>query len=278
MAAETAFLDALATHLAARPALAGARIGAAEPAVAGELPAVVLSLAEVHRLGAGLGERASLITGALPVTSTVDLANPVLPEEPTFRLLSTDRRTLVMPHGGWVKLDGSDLPLEAADLQVSVAGAARTVVKAAPGANEVRPDAPIGTLLFGAALPPAGHVVATYRIGQWERRLTPIAGMLHVDIRAAAAADVQAFAGAVIDALDKELGTLPAGLRKIALNRVSSIAVPDAAFANARGRGLDFAFEYEHPIDRPDSSGGVILRIPVAMQTDATTETFEVVP
>jgi hypothetical protein len=276
MAAETAFLDALAAHLAARPALAGARIGAAEPTAAGELPAVVLSLAEVHRLGAGLGERASLMTGALAVTSTIDLANPVLPEEPTFRLLSADRLTLVMPHGGWVKLDGSNLPLDAADLQVSVAGAARTVVNAAPGANEVRPDAPVGTLRFGTALPLAGDVVATYRIGQWERRLTPIAGVLHVDIRAGAAADVQALAGALIDALDPELGTLPAGLRRIALSRVSSIAAPDVAFASARGRGLDFAFEYEHAIDRPDSSGGVIARIPVAMQIDATTETFEV--
>jgi len=271
MTAEAGFLAALAGHLASRLALAEARVGATEPVVAGDLPAIVLSLPEVHRLGGGLGERAALVTeGALPVTARVDLANPVLPEEPGFRLLSDDRRTLVLPHGGWVKADGTEGPLASADLQVSVAGAARTVVNADPGANEVRPDPAAGTLLFGAALPAGGTVLATYVLGQWERRVTPIAGHLRVDVRAASAADVQALSAAVIDALDAA-AVLPRGLRKIALGSVGSIGAPDAALAGSRGRTLLFGFDYEHEVNRPDSSGGVIRRIPVRTRLAATT-------
>jgi hypothetical protein len=271
MSAETAFLDAIAAHLEAQVALAGASVGAAEPAAAADLPAIVLSLEEVHRQGAGLGERASLITnGTLPVSARIDLANPVLPEEPSFRLLSEDRRTLVLPHGGWVKADGTSGPLSSADLQVTVAGAARTVVNAAPGATEVRPDPAVGTLLFGAALPASGTVQATYVLGQWERRVTPIAGVLRVHVRAANAAEVEPLSVAVIDALDP-LAALPRGLRKIALSQVSSIGARVQELGNSRGRSLRLAFEYEHEIDRPDSSGGVIRRIPVLTRLASTT-------
>jgi len=272
MAAETAFIDALAAHLQAQPALAGAQVGAADPAAAADLPAVVLSLTAVHRLGAGLGERAALVTdGALPVSPRIDPANPVLPDEPTFRLLSNDRLTLVMPHGGWVKADATTGLLSSADLQVSVAGAPSTVVNAAPAAGEVQPDAAIGTLRFGAALPAAGTVQARYFLGQWERRVTPIAGALRIDVHAAASAAAVALSQAVIDALDTSAGAvLPPGLRKITLGAVSSVGVPVPLLAGARGRALAFAFEYDHQIDRPDSSGGVIRRIPIESRLAAT--------
>jgi hypothetical protein len=273
MAAETAFFDALAAYLRTPGLLAPApaRIGNAEPTIAAELPAIVLSLDEVQRLGAGLGERAALITdGALPVSARIDLANPVLPEEPGFRLLSDDRRTLVLPHGGWVKADGTTGALSSADLQVSVDSAPRAVVNAAPGAAQVRPDALVGTLLFGAPLPPAGTVVATYVLGQWERRVTPIAGLLRIELRATAAADLVTLAAAVADAFD-EGAALPSGLRKMVLGQMSSIGAPVAALANARGSSLRYRFEYEHVINRPDSSGGVIARIPITTRLQATT-------
>lgn len=292
MAAETAFIDTLASYLQAQPALAAAQVGAAEPVAAADLPAVVLWLPEVHRLGAGLGEGATLIEGgALPVQATVDLANPVLPAEPTFRLLSEDRLTLVLPHGGWVKADATTGALAGADLQVSVAGVARTVVNAAPGAGEVQPDAAVGTLRFGAALPAAGLVQANYFLGQWERRVTPIAGSLRIDVRAADAAEVQALSQAALDALDPASGAvLPRGLRKAVLGAVSAVGAPVPTLAGARGRELSFTFEYEHEVNQPDSSGGVIGRITVltrllvtavepgsgAITTTLTTETSEV--
>ncbi len=274
MTAENAFLQALTAYLSGVLLPAPARIGVAEPAVVAEMPAIVLWLEEVHRLGAGLGERAALISnGALPVTARIDLANPVLAEEPSFRLLSDDRRTLVLPHGGWVKADGTTGLLSSADLVVSVAGAPRTVVNAAPGVAEVRPDAAVGTLLFGAALPASGIVQASYVLGQWERRMTPIAGALRIDMRAANAADTLTLSDAVMAALDPDAdrdATLPRGLKKVRLGQVSSIGAANAALAGARGRSLAYTFEYEHEINRPDSSGGVIRRIPITTRVAAT--------
>jgi len=272
MTAESTFLQALAAYLGSAGVLlpAPAQVGVSEPTAAAELPAVVLWLEEVHRLGAGLGERAAMITnGALPVTARIDLANPALPEEPTFRLLSGDRRTLILPHGGWVKADGTGGLLSSADLQVNVAGAGRTVVNTAPGAAEVRPDASIGSLLFGAALPATGSVEATYVLGQWERRVTPIAGALRIDVRAASSADAQTLSDAVMAALDAG-AAVPRGMRKLLLGQVTSVGPPAATLANARGRSLRFTFEYEHEINRPDSSGGVIRRIPITTRLRST--------
>lgn len=271
MTAETAFLDALSSRLvAAGLQPAPALVGSALPVAVAELPALVLSLDELRRQGAGLGERASLVIGALPVTARIDLANPVLPEEPTFNLLSADRLRLVLPHGGWVKDDGSDGLLSPADLQVSVDNVARTVVNAAPLADQVRPDAGSGTLLFGAPLPAAGNVLATYRIGQWERRVQPIAGVLHIDVRAVSSADVAALSAALLDALDSDAGR-PGGLRKLAPLALGAVALADPAQAGARGQALRFSFEYEHIIDRLDSSGGVIRRVPITSRLLAST-------
>lgn len=270
MTAETAFLDTLATRLASASLQpAPVLVGSALPLAANELPALVLSLDDLHRQGAGLGERASLVTGALAVTARIDLANPVLPDEPTFRLLSADRRSLVLPHGGWVKDDGSDGPLSSADLQVNVAGVASTLVNAAPGAGEVQPDANTGTLLFGAPLPGTGTVVAHYFVGQWERRVQPIAGVLQIDVRASSAADAASLSDALLNLLDTEAGR-PTGLRKLVPLALGQVAVGDAALAASRGRCLRLRFEYEHIVDRPDSSGGVIRRVPITSRLLAT--------
>lgn len=277
MSAETALIDALAAHLAQRTGLATARVGPALPAAAGDLPAIALSLPEVHRISPGLGERAALISdGALPVRARIDLANPFLPGEPGFSLVSADRLSLVLPHGGQVKADATTGPLAAADLQVSVAGVARTVVQAAPGAGQVQPDAATGTLRFGAPLPATGEVVANYFLGQWERRVTPLAGRLLVTVCTAGSAQAQAqmrtLSVAVADAMD-EAGTLPRGLRKVALAALGAttvLAAVEAGPAGSRRRELLFSFEYEHEINRPDTSGGVIRRIPITSQLLST--------
>lgn len=272
---ETAFLAAVESFLAgAGLAPAPATIGPFEPAAAGDLPAVILSLGEVRRLGAGLGERASMITdGALAVRATIDLADPVLPEEPTFRLLSDDRLTLILPHGGQVRMDGSTGPLGPQDIQVQVqvqvAVASLTVVAGTPQAGEVRPDPTAGTLRFGAPLPPGGSVTADYFLGQWERRVTPLAGRLRVDVLAADAAALRAISDDIVERLlagaaDRSFR----GLRGLALTDLDSIAGPDADRFGARARRLVFAFDYEHEVDRPDSSGGIIRRVPIVTDID----------
>lgn len=274
MTAETAFLDAVADFLATGAGLSPTpgSVGAGEPAQTADLPAVVLSLEEVHRLGAGLGERSATITdGALLWTAIIDLANPVLPEEPTFRLLSEDRLTLILPHGGLRQGDGGEGPLGPGDLSVTVGGTARTVVNTAPGPNEVRADPLIGQLTFGSPLPATGKVVANYVLGQWERRVTEIAGTLRVDVWAANATAVAGLSTTVVDALMAAPQVEIRGLRKIAVGDLTSICVPDATRVNARGRTARFSFDYEYEINRPDSSGGVIRRVPITSRLNVVT-------
>ena len=252
----SAIRDFLATNLPTPPAL----LGTAEPVVGGELPAIVLSLTKLNRLASGLGERSALITdGALPWTATIDLAHPVLPEEPEFSLLSQDRRELVLPHGGLVRADGSSGPLSTADFSVTVVGQPRTLVAGAPGANEVQVQPLVGHMVFGAALPAAGDVVAHYILGQWEQRVARLAGMLRVGVFATAAGALETLSDAVITVFTEKRLT---GLERISLSDLESIGRPDATLNNARSRAMTFEFEYEAVINRPESSGGVIQSIP----------------
>lgn len=267
--AETAFLAALAAFLRDQAGLlpAPASVGVIDPVQAGELPALVLSLEKVQRQHPGLGERAELISdGALPWQATIDLANPVLPQEPGFVLLSADRRSLILPHGGLRQADGGEGPLGPADLSVSVAGAARTVVAGAPGAGQVQADAQIGLLRFGAALPATGLVRVSYVLGQWERRVTPLSGVLRLDIWAADGSSCASLSDAAINALLAAPDAALAQLHKLVLTDLSGVGVPDPLRVRARGRTARFAFAYEHVVDRPDSSGGVIRQIPIHSQ------------
>lgn len=229
------------------------------------------SLAEVRRLGAGLGEGSALITNsALAVRGTVDLADPFLPGEPGFSLVSPDRLTLILPHGGQVRQDGSTGALGSQDIQVQVANAARTVVAGAPGPTQVQPNPVEGTLRFGAALPLAGIVQADYFLGQWERRVTPLAGRLRIDVLATDAAALRTISDTIIDRLLEGAAERNfRGLRTLSLTELGSIAPPDDDRFNARARRLLFAFDYEHEVDRPDSSGGIIRRVPIITDLDS---------
>jgi len=257
--AETHFLNAVAAYLHTK----AGHGDVAEPAQAGDLPAVVVSLDSVQRLGSGLGERTTMISnGVLSWTATIDLANPVLPEDPKFKLVPDDHpEQLILPQGALLRADGSEGALGPADLSVTVGGTPQTVVKAPPGPGEVSADALLGMLTFGSPLPTAGNVVVSYFIGQWERRITEIAGVLRVDVRAADASGVASLSTAVVDALLQAIHPALKGLRKIALTSLSSVGIADPLRADSRGRTALFSFDYEHEIDRPYSSGGVIDRI-----------------
>jgi hypothetical protein len=127
----------------------------------------------------------------------------------------------------------------------------------------VRAEASIGTLTFGDALPLTGSVVVSYFLGQWEQRLERISGTLRVDVCADDAADALSLSDAVVDAL-----LAPAAQRTvrrlIALSPISlgSIAKPETT-PTLRRRTARWAFTFEREVNRPDSSGGIITRIPV---------------
>lgn len=262
--AESAFLRAVAAYLESRAG--SARVGFAEPVETSDLDAIVLSLDSVQRLGNGLGEHSLVTKGALRWTSTIDLADPALPGDPSFKLFSTARpRELILPHGGLRRADGEEGSLGPNDLVVDVRDAAgaqpRTVVTGAPGAGEVRADAIAGILTFGDDLTPGHTITVTYFLGQWERRTTQIAGTLRATVRATAVSDLLEVSDAVYAALAEAHDPAIAGLRRIALTSLSSIAAPDAQHAGARGRTALFTFDYEHELNRPDSSGGIIQRV-----------------
>jgi hypothetical protein len=269
--AETFFLSRVATYLTGVGLTpTPAQIGGAEPSQNNELPAIVLSLESTARVNPGLGERAQLITdGVLPWADTIDLANPVLAEDSSFKLLDPTRKQLILTHGGLVRQDGSDpgsTPLAPADITVKVANGQRTVVSGVPGANEVRADGRIGLLTFGAALPATGVVQVDYFLGQWEQRLERIAGVLRIDVCTTNANDSLTLSNAVVDALLAPAAqTTVRRLISLAVASLSSIGLPETA-PKVRRRTARLTFTFEQEVNRPDSSGGIIARIPVTSQ------------
>jgi hypothetical protein len=261
---ERAFLDKMSEYMAAPARLVPTPklVGVADPADVAELPAVVLSLANLERLGSGLGERSVLMTGALSWAALIDLANPVLPGEPSFALLSADRKILRLPHGGLVRKDGTTGTARSQDIQVMVDGEKRTLVSGPPGANAFQADLLSGTLIFGAALPPTGEVAVNYFIGQWEQRLMRLQGDLHAHVFAADVAAAKNLSDSLIAAIEQA----PAHIAGLAVASVSELGTvgrtPQDAVA-ARQRLARFHFQYELEINIPDSSGGIIREVPV---------------
>src|SRR4051812_36567652 len=123
---ENAVLSTFETLLAGLSlAPAPKSIGVIDPVAANELPAVVLAIEGASRPGDGLGGRSAMVSGALAWHAEIDLANPVLPGEPAFSLLSPDRKTLTLPHGGLVTATGASSPLAPPDLAVKVKGVSK---------------------------------------------------------------------------------------------------------------------------------------------------------
>lgn len=262
--AEMEFLDAVAAWLASSLATAPASIGVLEPAAAADLPAVALGLEQTSRAGGGVGVHATAVRGALPWQERIDLAAPFLAAEPGFSLLDASRRELVLPHGGLVRQDGSEGPLAAGDLRVVVADVPRVLVAANPTGDQFTADAAAGKLFFATPLPATGTLVADVFLGQWEQRLVRIAGVLRVDVFATEPAQLAEIARDVLAALTAPASR--AGIRRLlALDviGVSSASIPQSGHADARRQQLRFTFAYEHEVDAPESSGGVIRQIPV---------------
>lgn len=268
MAVEISFLAKVAAFLDGLDITPKPKVSVAEPSGGTDLPAVVLSLEEALRPSVGLGDRGSVISrGALAWAADIDLAQPYLPDDPghTFSLVSPDRLKLTLPHGGLVKADGTtDTPLTGADLTVTVAGTNRPVVSGTPAGLEVQPDPLTGILTFATALPGTGLAHATYFLGQWERRVERLNGVLRLDVLAANPADGQTVADAVLNALlDPAAKQGVPRLQAISLRSLGSIGPVEAAAANGRRRQARLDFQFELDVDKPESAGGVIQQIPV---------------
>lgn len=269
--AEFAFLDALVGYFNGPAGLAPppASVGIIDPADADPMPAIVLSLADLHRLDIGLaGGLTEIATGALEVTATIDLADPVLSGPDPVQLLDDTRTVLTLPHGGLIRADALDGALGPDDLAVTVDGAPVTLVAGAPGAGEIQVDPTIGQLTFGDALPAAGTLIATYHLGLWERQTVTLTGTLILDVWGDNAGDLADLSAAAVRALVGSNAL--AGLKSARPIHIESI--PAGIGVNApRRRRTELAFEYEHITDRPVSSGGIIASIPITTRTPGTT-------
>jgi hypothetical protein len=257
--AENAFLTAVSAYLRDRAGLspAPARVGFAEPAAADDLPAVVLSLEEVQRLGGGIGERSQLMTGALAWREEIDLADPRLAGEPEPDLVSADRRQLTLPHGGLVRSDGTEGPLAGDDLRVTVDGA--------PTAVQAEPE--IGRITFADPLPATGTVTAEYFLGQWERSVVRLYGVLRADACAGTAPQVEGLSAGMVAALASPAArSAVQRLLSLGLLSLGSVGAAEPEAAGARRRTARFQFEFEHIVDRPESSGGVLQAIRVGLK------------
>ncbi len=260
------FIDAVGDYLRADLAPSPPAIGSSEPDLVPQLPAIALSLSNVTRPHPGVGAtpRAEA-RGALAMTTTVDLAAAYLdfPGE-RVELLTDGRKSLQLPHGGIVRKDATqEMPFTALDLTVAVAGRTPpsfTVVKAAPGANDVLPDPITGRLRFGAALPTKGKLVATYFVGRWSVRTERLAGDLRVDVFARDSAAADALSRRCEASLAPDRARRMAGLRSLVPTAWGTLG---GFGALAQRRSLAYRFEYEHEDPVVLTSGGPIQRLHV---------------
>jgi hypothetical protein len=261
-----ALSDALSGFLTSAITPAPALVGATYPAAAKDLPAVVVSLSDVQQRLQGVGRLpAPSETGALSVTTAVDLAHPVATfPDAIVSLLSNDRMTLTLPHGPLVAADGTTTTFGGSDLHVTLGSKTFNVVDAPPKANEVQPDPDLGVLHFGAALPATGNLIASYFVGEWEVRTERYQGTLLVETFAADAHGVDTLSRSVEAAFLAPAGVGLAGLNQIAPTSWQAIEEAGPARAHARSRKLGFTFDYELVEPHLGAGGGLISTVSVS--------------
>lgn len=249
-----------------------AAVGVVEPTGSADLPSVVLALSDVELPLAAVGRTPSAVrTGALRVQTSLDLAEPILHAgDEAIVLLSADRRSLQLPHGGIVHADGTtDGPILAADLSVRLGTTTMTIVAASPTANHIAVNAERGVVTFGSALPATGRLELGYFIGTWEERVERYRGVLSATVAAATAADTARLGDEVVAALAAPL-PVASGLRTIdpvAIGPVASVGGPGST---GRRRPLTFKFEAELIFPLIRTSGGEISEIDAAVDMDGS--------
>jgi hypothetical protein len=244
-------------------------IGVAEPTKAAEIPAVVLSLNELMIPSTGLGEHAEAVTGALEAGSEIDLSNPRLPGDLSFNLLSPDGKSLTLLHGGLVDKDGIENPLLAADIQVSHDATTFTVVSGTPSAGQVNVSAAEGLLTFNDPLPSTGMLTAKYFVGQWERKIEQLAGLVDLVIVGGTNTEAAVLGANVMQAMANAVESI-SGMRKLIPATVGPVTSFALGTGTKRQRQLSWRFDYEHIINQAESSGGIIQRIAMRTRKDSS--------
>ena len=58
---------------------------------------------------------------------------------------------------------------------------------------------------------------------------------------------------------------------------LGSLGPPEKDFAQSRRRKAHFTFQFEHVVDDPESSGGIIRRVPLTTRLKALTTTHGII-
>lgn len=244
-----------------------ANIGVAEPVDETAVPTIIISLDFLNVPSIGLGEHKEVVKGALAVSSIVDLANPILTNSDNFSLLSPDRTTLTLLHGGLVERDGSDTPLQASDIQVDLDNNPFTLTNHTPVNEEFAVNPASGQLLFSTPLPEVGIITAHYFIGQWERTVNQLEGDLVTRVIAGDINDTETLSNNLIKLLvQSHLGIT--GINGLTIKRISAITPIVLNDAPVRHRQMNWHFDFEHIENQPLSSGSIIQRIMLRTQRD----------
>ncbi len=269
-------LDTLRTYLGTSLTPVPPLIGSAYPIAAAELPAVTLSLSDVSERLNGLGRLpAPVVTGALRVDTSLDLANPVVtfPDE-VVRLLSTDRRVVTLAHGPLVRADGTQTqPFALTDIRVVRTGTVLRPVAGPPLGGQVQVLPEIGQLRFPARLAATGVLELGYFVGQWEVRSARYGGTLRVEAFAPDAAGVEALSRQLETALGNAAGRV-AGLAQLSPTAWSAVLPAAGGPGSGRGRALSYSFDYELVEPRLGTGGGLVSTISV--QSTFGPEAFDV--
>lgn len=258
-------IEALENHLNAKLSVPSLTIGVEEPFRIQDLPAVTISLTQLVNPSRGLGAHRQLQRGALAERTTVNLTDPVLPDDATVSVLSPDRLTLTLFHGSLVDADGSATPLQGSDIQVERNDVPFTLVSESPQAGEFTVNSAVGQLTFGEALPADGLLEAEYFIGQWERQIQQLRGLLQIDSVDRQSADAKSLSDLVYDALvNQEIE----GLRELEVVSMGLVTRFGTTRPRMQKRTQEWEFDYETIVELPDASGGIIDRVKLLSSQD----------
>lgn len=246
-------------------------VDALAPAAAADLPRITVSVVDAVGTARGLGQvPGPPQTGALRVTTGIDLADPVLhlPDE-DVPLLSNGRRVLQLPHGGIVRADGTDTPpLTATDLLVRRGATTFTPTSQPPAAGEVQLEIASGTLTFANPLPATGRLELGYFVGLWEITVERFTATMLVDIAHVDPVAHTALTNAVEAALARRAWQAASGMRSIDPTALSAAtSIPGLPVAN-RTRRLTYHVDVEQIEPVITTSGGPITLIDVPVRVD----------
>lgn len=268
MPAAIALLQNLQTYLGAQSNLASATIDVALPESNADLPLISLWLTDLEIPSIGLGQHTQVTNGALQVQTIIDLANPSLPGDTEFSFISSDRNAAILLHGGLVDSEGSSTPLTNTDMQVDIDGNPLTLAETPLSAGQFNILAESGQLTFGSSLPNTGMLTATYYIGQWQRIVEQLSGTLHASVTTANTTQTRAISDAMVESIaiaHQNIG----GLRALNISQLDTIENLALGTTNTRQRNISWLFSFEHIINQPESSGGIIQSIILRTRRDS---------